>query len=195
VISALQAYWKVFLRISQALSRQRTYWADEVSCHLAGSVAVQQSLQSVERIKAADRRFWPEVVVPAISPGFRPALAESITQFMGAPNVAAMCRTMLAARVQQTKAAPFDHEPPLQLRLLRIQQCAAGLSAGGLAQPAIELLSKLEEVERALLQSAAPKVKVGTLQTLDWGAPERSSSFQLGRTSLRRTRRCSPVKL
>ncbi|MGA3327677.1 MAG: M48 family metallopeptidase, partial [Terriglobia bacterium] len=53
VTRVMMAYWNLFLRITQLISRRQEYRADELACSVAGSRALIEGLQDIHRGAAA----------------------------------------------------------------------------------------------------------------------------------------------
>ena len=57
-VTILVAYWKVFMRITKAISRLREYRADELASNIAGPQALIEGLSATHGASAAFPSFW-----------------------------------------------------------------------------------------------------------------------------------------
>jgi len=57
-VTILVAYWKVFMRITKAISRLREYRADELASNIAGPQALIEGLSATHGASAAFSSFW-----------------------------------------------------------------------------------------------------------------------------------------
>src|SRR2546425_7394449 len=86
--SALQKpfawYGNLFLRITHAISRRQEYTADALAARAEGARPVVHALRVIHGTAGAFDTFWQSEVVPVLSAGFCPALAEGFNQFLSA---------------------------------------------------------------------------------------------------------------
>ena len=78
VVHGLVAYWKLFLRLTQSISRQQEYRADELACYVAGAGAMESGLQKLVKIASVSPSFWRSVIKPAVQAGYRPQLTDGL---------------------------------------------------------------------------------------------------------------------
>jgi len=166
VTRALIAYWNLFLRITQLISRRQEYRADELACAVAGSRALMEGLQDIHRGAAAVSAYWGELR-EVLAAGYRPPIAEGFARFMGAEDIRKALGTHLAKELAHPHTRPFDSHPPLRDRLL----AAGRLPPGKEPQddpPAISLIEDVTSLEGQLLQKLNPKQNVGNLKLAPW---------------------------
>lgn len=168
VVGAIVAYWKLFLRITQLISRRQEYRSDELACHLAGSEAFIEGLQKVHTASAALDPFWKAVVNAAISAGYRPPLADGFARFIAAPVIKKAVSISLESALKQSQTSPYDTHPPLKSRIEAARRIRAETGALDERAPATTLLDNLDELEAELLQTLAPKLNVEQLKSMDW---------------------------
>jgi Zn-dependent protease with chaperone function len=167
----LQMYWKLFLRLTQLISRRQEFRSDEIACYLAGSGAMASALESINRTGAVVVPYWQTVVFPMAARGYQTRIGESFSQFLEAPQVAKAAADSLKQRMTSRKSDPFDTHPPLGARILearKIGAAAAADDAEDATKPAISLLEDVGSLERALLCSLMPKLNASALKPLDW---------------------------
>jgi Zn-dependent protease with chaperone function len=166
VTRALIAYWNLFLRITQSISRRQEYRADELACSVAGSRALIEGLQDIHRGAAAVNAYWAELR-QAVAAGYRPPIAEGFASFMAAGDVREAVEAQLEKELAHPDTQPFDSHPPLRDRLL----AAGRLSVVREPQddaPAISLIGDLTGVESELLEKLTPNQNVASLKPARW---------------------------
>lgn len=169
LIWILQTYWKLFLRLTQLISRRQEFRSDEIACYVAGSDSLASALESINRSGAVVASYWNGVVAPMAARGYQPQLGESFAQFLAAPNIAKAAAEAVEKRMASTKSDPFDTHPPLSARIAqarRIDVVAAGEEAG--KAPAISLLDDVPVLERELLHKLLPKLDMAAMKPLVW---------------------------
>jgi Zn-dependent protease with chaperone function len=145
-IGILTTYWKLFMRISQAISRKQEYRADELACCLAGSRALKGALEAMHKAAAAAPSFWHSEMRPAIGAGYRPPLADGFAQFIAAPRISKALAASLEAELKRPAVHPYDTHPPLRDRLT----AASAIDGAGPSlddTPAITLLDDVDCLE------------------------------------------------
>lgn len=170
LMAGLRLYWKIFMRITQAISRRQELRSDELACYLAGSRALSEGLESTQRWGVALNSYWNGVVVPVAASGFQPPLADGFFRYMQAPAIAKATSEYLAENRSAT--SPMDSHPPLDRRMEQARQLNLPVperdGAEALDRPAIALLRDLETLEAALVKKCLPAVANTDLKPLDW---------------------------
>ena len=125
VLSILQGYWKIFLRVTQLVSRRQEYRADEIACHIAGSRALISGLKKILSANAAFQTYWNTEVLPLLKVGCRPSIAEGFAMFVEAPAISTQIDAALQKSMTQGKTQIYDSHPPLRDRIAAAEQIAA----------------------------------------------------------------------
>jgi Zn-dependent protease with chaperone function len=168
----LQMYWKLFLRLTQLISRRQEFRSDEIACYVAGSGAMAAALESINRTGAVVAPYWQTVVFPMAARGYQARIGESFSQFLEAPQVAKVAADYLEKRMTSTKSDPFDTHPPLGARISEAKKIGAAGAVDDAEDgkgPAISLLENVRGLESALLCKLMPKLDASRLKPLDWG--------------------------
>ncbi|HEU4394412.1 MAG TPA: M48 family metallopeptidase [Planctomycetota bacterium] len=152
-------YAKAFNRITQAVSRRQELLADRLAAAVAGAPAMASGLRRTAAAVSAFQPYFGTEVVPALSSGFRPPLAEGFGRFLGARPIEQSLDRFVDDLVKEERADPYDSHPPLRVRLesLGNPDPPDAASAGPVAAT---LLQELDVLEDALLAAAFPGLKI-----------------------------------
>jgi len=167
----LRTYWKLFLRLTQMISRRQEFRSDEIACYVAGSDSMASALEAVNRTSAVVRPYWQNVVFPLAARGYHPQIASSFGQFLAQPGVAKAAAEFLEKRVGSTKSDPFDTHPPLGARIAEAKKIGVAAPAADAEygnRPAVSLLEDLSGLECELLRGLMPQLKTAELRPLVW---------------------------
>jgi heat shock protein HtpX len=167
VVTVLVAYWKLFMRATQLISRRQEYRADELACAVAGSSALIAGLRRIEGLSAALPLFWTSSVNPALQAGCRIPLAEGFAKFTALPNVAVAISNHIEQKLKTAKTQAYDSHPPLRDRLAAAA-AFHGRDYPDSSTPAITLFDGIDALEVQLLQTVAPKLKIANLRFVGW---------------------------
>jgi Zn-dependent protease with chaperone function len=156
IVGILAAYWKVFLRVTQLISRRQEARADELACHIAGSSALIEGLKKMRITAALLPPYWQSVVTPALAAGYVPPVADGLARFMATPSISQRSSEFISRALQNSKADAYDTHPPLAARIEAASRIGAQ-GAGSLdLSPATGLLDNLDALEAALLAKLSP---------------------------------------
>src|SRR3984893_15487470 len=75
-------YGRLFLRVSQGVSRQQEFAADQLAARTVGAKPMIDGLRNLARGSIAFNAYWRQEVVPLIEAGFQPPIAEGFTRFL-----------------------------------------------------------------------------------------------------------------
>jgi len=168
----LKTYWKIFMRISQAISRRQEMRCDELACYIAGSQPLIEGLEGIGKCSVGLSAYWNSFVLPVATGGFQPDLANGFQQFMEAPQVAKATSAYIAQQASITEAKPFDSHPTLNMRIeqarrlnLPVPQNAELADSSDL--PMISLIENVGVLESSLVRKVVPAV-AADLKPLKW---------------------------
>jgi Zn-dependent protease with chaperone function len=170
---AMRAYWRFFLRVTQAISRRQEFRSDELACYVAGSQALIEGLEGVRRCQLGLQPYWGMFVWPAATSGYQPALADGFLRFMQTPQIAKAASEFLAQQAAVTKSLPFDSHPALSKRtemakLLNLPAPEDSPAESTSSQPMISLIGNLASLEASLLKKLIPAAATADLKPLNW---------------------------
>ncbi len=167
VLSALEQYWRLFLRGTLAVARRQEFRADELACWLSGSQALIDGICIHARASAAGPPFWQNELTSVLRFGLHPPLAQGFALFLASPAIAKTAADSLHAQIARTVAGPLDTHPPLSARFAAARALpypAPPEDAAG----AITLLADLETLEVELLEAAFPSAKKREWRNVSW---------------------------
>lgn len=162
-----QWYAKLFLRITNAVSRHQELVADELAARIAGPRALEEGLRTIHGIVPAYQAFWQNEFGPVLDAQYRPPLAEGFAHFTCAPSVAKAIHGVIEGGMESTERSPYDTHPTLQERVTALnrlpdeQDCPDDTLA-------ISLLSDVTKLEQELLIHMFGEAKTGDLRPLEW---------------------------
>lgn len=153
--------FRLYLRITQAISRQQELIADEWGVRIAGKTAHASGLRQVALAGASWELFRRLEVEPLAQLGVAPRnLFEGFRSFSSSSALKDW-EAELQASISQSRRDPYDSHPPLAERIAWAHAQSGSESALD-ATPASSLLDRLESLEAGLSPPA------GQLQPLEW---------------------------
>ena len=164
-------YGRLFLRITQAVSRHQEAQADVLAAEVAGASALVDGLRATHEAALAFAPYWFTEVVPVLSAGFRPPIVEGFARFLEQPRVKEQLSNAEAKALSRAAADPYDSHPSLRDRVAAL----AGLPERPRTDPdpvAVTLLAELSAMEAELLAAISPSEEVARLQPLPWKKEE-----------------------
>jgi len=147
-----KGYARLFLRLTQAISRAQEYAADRLAATAVGGRALIDGLKRVHVAAPAFDVYWSQEVTPVLNGGYRAPLSGGFRAFLGVPHVKQAMDTMLDGALKHEQTDPYDSHPALPDRIAALQDLARnGDYTPDDAQPAIELLGDVDRAEGLLL--------------------------------------------
>ncbi len=161
-------YMKMFLRITNGVSRQQEYSADAVAARVAGAQPLIKGLQKVHRVGAAfDAYVQNEVALPLMR-GYRVPIAEGFAAFLQREGISRALDEGMTTQMSEAQGNPYDTHPPLNRRIEALSQLSE-LSAPELDNtPAIGLVQDVRKLEKRLLESMLKPEDIESLRDLEW---------------------------
>jgi len=121
-----EAYAKMFLRVTNAVSRQQEYTADQLAARTVGRDATISGLQKVHKYGQAFAAFFNQEYLPVVEAGYRPPLLNGFELFLKAPRIVEAVNKYYDEQLTQGKADPYDTHPALKERLAALQGLPPG---------------------------------------------------------------------
>jgi heat shock protein HtpX len=167
VSSVLQAYFKLFLRAINLVSRRQEYRADELACLVAGREPLIGGLRAIHGAALAWPFYWRSEVAPMVGGGALPAIGDGFARFLAVPQINDAVSNSLQKTLQEATTAPYDTHPPLRDRIAATENLLA-LPSQQNARPASTLLDHLPDLELHFVEDRISDIKPGTLTYVSW---------------------------
>jgi Zn-dependent protease with chaperone function len=161
-------YGTMFLRITHGVSRAQEFAADALAARVAGASALQSGLRRIRGAAEAYGPYWHREVVPVLSAGFRPPVADGFARFVARPAVAHAMAASVEEAIREADTDPFDTHPPLAERIAAVAGIVA-VSGSRDDRPALCLLSDVAAIEREMVAGlTSDPVAAHRLQPVRW---------------------------
>jgi Zn-dependent protease with chaperone function len=148
----LRMYAKLFVRITQAISRAQELVADRLAASVASAEDMVAALVLTQRAGYAYQSYYQGEVVPVLSWGFRAPFAAGFARFLGVPAISRSIDEQLDADLDHEETDVDDTHPPLRVRAAALGVPARGLDLSPDAPRAVSLLHDLPRLEAELVR-------------------------------------------
>ena len=142
-----QTFGKLFLRITQAISRYQEFVADGVAAKVEGPQALALGLRKICAASHAYNAYWHSEFVPALNAGYFPPYAEGFEYFMKMDGTKDAMAATVEEELAVTSSSPYDSHPSLRERLDALD---SPLERVGDDIPAISMLEEVPALEKGL---------------------------------------------
>jgi|HubBroStandDraft_1064217.scaffolds.fasta_scaffold12622_1 heat shock protein HtpX len=163
----LKWYFILFLRVINFVSRKKEYRADELACLVVGAEPLVRGLRKIHGASMAWGPYWNSEVVPVLSQGCKPAIADGFSRFMAAPQIEVQVTKGIEREIAEGKMQPYDTHPPLRDRIAAIEKLRAEPGEKD-AELAISLLEQPSSTELQFLELMNPKLAKNSLRQVGW---------------------------
>lgn len=154
-----KSYGKLFLRITQAISRYQEYVADEVAARIESSQALSSGLRKIYAAGFAYNVYWKNEFLPALNAGYLPPYAKGFEYFVQNDGIQNAMAASVEDELAATVSSPYDTHPPLRERLKALEDYPAGQAIDDTsATTMLEEVSTLEKELFVILGGDAGRV-------------------------------------
>lgn len=161
------AYGKLFMRLTTAVSRRQELGADALAARIAGPAALRTGLERLHATAPVMDGYWSNEVLPVLASGRRPPIMRGFSQFLNAPKVREAAEQLLEVTKSQADD-PFATHPSLATRLAAITDVQEAPELGlDNDAPASALLDGLPDLEERLLDHMGQDMP--PLEFIEWG--------------------------
>jgi heat shock protein HtpX len=160
-------YARMFLRVTQGISRNQELVADGLAARIAGSRAFVDGLRRIAGTAPAFGAFMQNEVVPTVQAGYRPPLVEGFSLFLSEPAVADAMRKTVEQELGAAETSPYDTHPSLKERIAAVEALPPGEAASD-PTPALSLVQNVPDLERALFAYLVGPEQAAGLKPVDW---------------------------
>ncbi len=162
-----QAYARLFLRITHAISRRQEFVADELAARVVGAKPLADGLRTTRGVAPAFQAFWQTEVAPVLDAGYRPPLVKGFGLFTGASFVTEAMQRTVEQEMASAETNPYDTHPSMRERIAALQALPPGPGADD-DTPALSLLQDVPGLERKLLIHLFGESKVRKWKLVEW---------------------------
>jgi hypothetical protein len=148
-------YGRLFMRVSQGVSRQQEFAADRLAARVVGAKPMIEGLRKLAQGAIAFDVYWQQEVVPLVEAGFQPPVAEGFTRFLAEPAIMKDVAAAAEQRLAQAHTDPYDSHPPDAERIAALEALPAGPETAqnpGAEPAAITLVDGVDAIDSAILQ-------------------------------------------
>jgi heat shock protein HtpX len=167
VVTILKWNFRLFMRVTNFVSRKQEYRADELACLIAGVESLTGGLQKIRAINASWKPYWETEILPIVEAGRMPCVAEGYAKFVAVPTISTQIDAILKKTLVTEKQGAYDTHPPLRDRIR---------AAGEIKTPALAmdtrmascLFDEIERLELAWVQREMPRLTSKELPRVPW---------------------------
>ncbi|MBL8205977.1 MAG: M48 family metallopeptidase [Blastocatellia bacterium] len=164
-------YGNLFMRLTQAISRQQEFTADALAATKIGAKPLADGLRLVHGAGGAFDVYWHNEVAPVLNAGYRAPLVTGFARFVEAPMIVELIEKSLDEELKEGQSDPYDTHPPLRERLEAVAALPAYANGQQLSTdpPAITLFDNLPQLETELFANLLEGQNVPqSLQLVSW---------------------------
>jgi heat shock protein HtpX len=162
------AYGKIFLRLTHAISREQEFLADALAARTVTPAAAVSALRKTEALAPAFASYWRNEVGPALNAGCLPPLTSGFQQFLSSEQVTDALQKLVRTSEAEGTTDAFDTHPPLRDRVAALTAAAPAPATLLDNRAAVALLRDAERDAVSLLEFAAGVNACDALRRVDW---------------------------
>ena len=167
VMIPFEAYANMFLRVTNGVSREQEYSADQLAARTVGTQATISGLQKVHKYGQAFAAYFNQEYLPVVEAGYKPSLLTGFELFLKAPRIVEAVNHFYEQQLTEGKSDPYDTHPSLKERIAALQALPTGVMRND--RSAAVLLPPNENLEYQILtQMIQKKEKAAELKELAW---------------------------
>jgi len=163
----LQHYFNLFLRVTNFVSRNKEYRADELACLVTGVEPFIQGLRRIHGAGMAWPAYWNTEVVPVLNQSCIPPIADGFARFLVVPDIALQVAESIGKEIEEGKIDPYDTHPPLRDRIAAIEQLTVAANDQNSAM-ALSLLDSPDGAELQFVAFVNPTLEKEALRRVSW---------------------------
>lgn len=167
LIKPFEWYLKLFLRLTQKVSRQQEFTADALAAQTMGPQAIASALKVIHSQSPFFQVYWENEYAPVLQRGYQPPMSEGYRDFLAVPEIRSKIDEVLQQAMSQSKSDPYDSHPALQERLLSIA-AESGPGMPSIDPPAVQMLRDVPNLEREMIGHMATAIGVSAPERISW---------------------------
>ncbi len=141
-------YSRLFLRVTQSISRRQEYAADALAARVVGAAPLISGLQKSHAGTEAFHAFMQHEFLPVLAAGYLPSMSEGLDRFMRHERVTELMEQSISREMERPRLEIYDSHPPLAHRVAALENAPTAEEPTD-TRPAIGLLADRGAVERA----------------------------------------------
>ncbi len=143
-------YSKIFLRLTESISRDQELVADKLAAKIAGSNNAIQALEKIYGAESVFIKFFEKEVEPIVKMGYTIPITEGFQQYLKSQPIINEITKNLDSAVETNKILPYDSHPPVKLRLKLLRD----LNIDSLSEKnnAASLFNEIDKIELELIR-------------------------------------------
>lgn len=162
-----EAYAKMFLRITNTISRQQEFTADRLAAKTVGASAAITGLQKVHKYGYAFNVFFQREYAPVIEAGYQPPMLEGFQKFLKSPKITEAVNNSYQEQLTKGTTDPYDTHPSLKERIAALEHLPAGATVNdNIASSLLPIEADLETL--ILKQIIKEEDKFSSLKDISW---------------------------
>lgn len=162
-----EAYAKMFLRITNTISRQQEFTADRLAAKTVGASAAITGLQKVHKYGYAFNVFFQREYAPVIEAGYQPPMLEGFQEFLKSPKITEAVNNSYQEQLTKGTTDPYDTHPSLKERIAALEHLPAGATVNdNIASSLLPIEADLETL--ILKQIIKEEEKFNSLKDITW---------------------------
>lgn len=159
-------YGHLFMRLTQAISRQQEFVADQMSASIVGADVAAQALRRISTAAPAYLLYAQREVMPVLRAGFIPPIGHGFQQFLQTDRYRLLCEQLHERG--DTPADPYDTHPPMRDRLAALGASGEITHQPAVAESGLALLSDPERLSRRVMGKAFGVDALHLLKPIGW---------------------------
>lgn len=161
------AYGRLFLQITQSVSRQQEFSADALAARTVGARPLMEGLQVVHRCAPAFSAYFQHELAPIIAAGYHAPVTEGFQRFTGTRRVATLMEVGLQEEMKKDRSDPYDSHPALGERIAALEQLPVGMVSDP-DPSALSLIDNPAAIEASLLSQLYSQAAPNGFKSLPW---------------------------
>lgn len=164
-----ELYARLFLRLTNAVSRRQELAADALSARVTSAQSAGRALRRIAAVAPTYEGFWQQDVVPMLEASRRPPLASGFLALAGHAELAATLDAVLEADLETGEPDRYASHPTLAQRLRALGLPADAHAPDPALDPALGLLRDVGALERELLAQRFGE-RLASFEPTSWDA-------------------------
>jgi len=168
IAGPFRGYASLFLKLTQAISREQEFRADALAARLAGAKPLAAGLLRAEALPSAYGAYLEQEVVPVLRAGLLPPIASGFGQFLQSEAVRTAADRQAGRALAQDHAGAFDSHPSLKARIDALAQVSGTDTPAEDEAAGASLLREPDDLGRQLAAHVFGEAEISRLKPVDW---------------------------